>query len=65
MQNGLDLSHHKIFLDLLLIFSGSDDIFVTTDMWNGPYYWNKEELPEKWEDIFSFTIGSEFRPSCL
>ena len=38
-----------------LIFSGNDDIFVTTDMWNGPYYWNKENLPEEWENIFSFS----------
>ena len=24
-------------------------------MWNGPYYWNKEDLPEEWEHIFSFS----------
>ena len=24
-------------------------------MWNGPYYWNREDLPEEWEHIFSFS----------
>ena len=36
-------------------FSGLDDIFVRNDVWNGPYYWNKEDLPEEWEHIFSFS----------
>ena len=40
---------------LLFFFSGLDDIFVRNDVWNGPYYWNKEDLPEEWEHIFSFS----------
>ena len=40
---------------LSLFSPGIDDIFVTNSMWNGPYYWNREDLPEEWEQIFSFS----------
>jgi len=33
---------------------GADDIFVTLDMLNGSYYWDRKDLPVEWEDIFSF-----------
>jgi len=50
---------HKYLLDQNYTYigtlGGKDDIFVATDMWNGPYYWNKEDLPEEWEHIFSFS----------
>ena len=38
-----------------LVSPGVDDIFVRNDMWSGPYYWNKEDFPEEWEQIFSFS----------
>ena len=38
--------------------TGADDIFVTLDMLNGPYYWDQKDLPEEWEDIFSFWNAS-------
>ena len=40
---------------LFFFFPGLDDIFVTNEMWDGPYYWNKEDLPEEWDQIFSFS----------
>ena len=39
----------------VFIISGVDDIFVRNDMWNGAYFWNREDLPDEWEGIFSFT----------
>ena len=44
-------------LFLFIIISGvvRDDIFVRNDMWNGAYFWNREDLPDEWEGIFSFT----------
>ena len=39
----------------LFFISGVDDIFVRNDMWNGAYFWNREDLPDEWEGIFSFS----------
>ena len=38
---------------------GTDDIFVTMSMLNGPYYWDRKDLPGEWEDTFSFWIGDD------
>ena len=38
----------------------TDDIFVTTDMLNGPYHWDQDNLPEDWEGTFSFWSGDGF-----
>ena len=49
----------------IIIISGVDDIFVRNDMWNGAYFWNREDLPDEWEGIFSFTepeLGPIVRP---
>ena len=40
---------------LLIIFiSDSDDIFVTLEMWNGSYYFDKSRLPKSWQQVFSY-----------
>ena len=40
---------------LLIIFiSDSDDIFVTLEMWNGSYYFDKSKLPMSWQKVFSY-----------
>mgnify|MGYP001225250506 CR=1 FL=1 len=39
---------------IYVFYPGADDIFVTLDMLNGSYYWDRKDLPVEWEDIFSF-----------
>lgn len=41
----------------------SDDIFVTLEMWNGSYYFDKRKMQESWQTVFSYhkeTVNSHW-----
>ena len=49
-----------------LPFADSDDIFVTLEMWNGSYYFDKRKMPESWQTVFSYhkeTVNSHWNDS--
>ena len=45
--------------NIVFSFPGTDDMFVTMSMLNGPYHWDRKDLPGEWEDTFSFWSGDD------
>ena len=59
------LAHWEVILRdgksklLIIFFADSDDIFVTLEMWNGSYYFDKTKLPNLWQNVFSYQKENE------
>ena len=46
--------HWTLLNQYVFPFPDSDDIFITLEMWNGSYYFDKRNLSKSWQKVFSY-----------